>query len=325
MAGAWTSLSPMPGGTRTQLGVAGFPGVTSAELAAMVPQGSLLSTAGVYAIGGFSKQSFLTRTERFDIVANAWTPMNDMPTARAQGAIVAAHRWIYAIGGFGGKDASTSVERFEPALGAGGTWTKLPGLKIGKWLLGAAAVTVSGHLRIYAIGGSTGAPSKTVEYLQVTPKGEGTWIAGPPLHVAREQFGIAVFGNAIYCIGGNSDVGAETSVEVLKPGASTWTLHQNVLTTARFAFGAAYSGGRVFAIGGVGPLGPVNTVEAFDAVTVKAVGTWAKLPAARTQFGSGTIPVFVLSPKDTIPLFVAGGSDINGNAVDTLYRFDLAP
>ena len=318
MAGMWTPLTAMAGGKRTRLGVVGFPG---AATAALVQQGSLLQSAGIYAIGGFNQPTFLKRTERYDIVANAWTAMADMPTGRADFAVVAAHKWIYAIGGIGGAGASTSVERFEPQAGPVGTWTKSTGLSSGRWSLGAAAVVVTGQLRIYAIGGTTGAPSNKVEWCEITASGEGPWKAGPPLKIGREKFGIAVVNNSIFCVGGNSDVGAEDSIEELKPGANSWTLYKAALSTARSSPGTAYSGGLIFAIGGIGPAGPLKTVEAFDPATKKSSTNWATMPALRTQFGTGTIPVFVMSPKDKIPVFVVGGDDASG-AKDTAYRFD---
>ncbi|HZR23121.1 MAG TPA: kelch repeat-containing protein [Vicinamibacterales bacterium] len=322
MAGAWTSQSPMPGGVRTQLAAVGFPGPTSAALAGTLPPGSLLSIAGIYAFGGsLLTSTYFPRAERFDIVANAWTTLPDMPKARVLPAVAAAHKWIYVIGGYGGTGASTSVDRFDPTTGTWVTSKTLTFPGLGLWSLGAAVVVVNGHLRLYVMGGNSNSIATQVRWCEITANGETGWNTGPSLNYARHSFGVAVVDNTIYCIGGMSDFSQETSIEVLKPGANKWTLHLNALTTSRSAFGCAYSGGRIFLIGGDGPEHAMQTVEAIDPVTLKPSGAWAPMPSLRSQFGTASIPVFIMSPKDTIPIFVAGG-DSNKTPIGTVDRFD---
>jgi hypothetical protein len=319
MAGTWTTQAPMSG-PRAQLGVVGFP---SAVIPGALPPGSLLATAGIYAVGGSLQKKFLSRTERFDIAANAWTTKADMPTARADFALAAAHTWMYAIGGFGAKGACMEVERFDPTLGALGTWTPRAPLPASRWAHGAAAVLVGNRLRLYVIGGNNSIWLKDVLWCEITANGEGAWNTAPSLNIPREHFGVAVVGNTIVCVGGYTDTGAEASIEVLAANAGSWTLHKNVLKTARYGCGAAYSGGLIFAVGGNDANGPTKSVEAFDASTFKSSGTWTNAPAARTQFGTGCIPLFIVSPKDTLPIFVAGG--IVGNAAtpqSSATRFD---
>jgi hypothetical protein len=139
--------------------------------------------------------------------------------------------------------------------------------------------------------------------------------------VKREKFGITVANKSIFCVGGNSDAGVEGSIEELKPGAKSWILHPAKMSVPRFGLAAAYSGGLIFAIGGTGAAGAAKTVEAFDPVTKKWTTNWQAMPTTRSQFGGGTIPVFVMSPKDKIPVFVVGGDDA-GTAKNTAERFD---
>jgi hypothetical protein len=112
-------------------------------------------------IGG-RKGSNFGATEAYDPVANAWTTLPDMPTARGGMAAGAIDGMIHTAGGENLQAMSTYPEHevFDTATGA---WSTAPDLPTKRH--GLAAAVVDG--RWYVIGGGRSAMLSTSDIVEV--------------------------------------------------------------------------------------------------------------------------------------------------------------
>ena len=125
--------------------------------------------------------------------------------------------------------------------------------------LGVAAV----NGKIYAIGGSTrqgswpyagGIVATNEEYDPAT----NTWVFKTPMPTSRMDFGIAVYNNKIYCIGGeviskdDSKAPLTNVNEVYDPATDTWETKEP-MPTPRSGVRANVVNGKIYLIGGNDP------------------------------------------------------------------------
>jgi N-acetylneuraminic acid mutarotase len=146
---------------------------------------------------------------------------------------------------------------------SGDTWELMASMPTARAQLGVAVA----NGKIYAIGGSSNDPitrgpallNVTEEYNPVT----NTWATKTPMPTARHSFGIAVYKNKIYCIGGSTN-GQELAVnEVYDPATDTWET-KIPMPTARAGSSANFVDGKIFLMGG----NPGNTTnEVYDPST----------------------------------------------------------
>ena len=124
---------------------------------------------------------------------------------------------------------------------------------------GGRAAVVNG--KIYVMGGSY-----NYEYDPETDN----WVAKTPVPTARQYFGIAVYQNKIYTIGGglwDSDIGWITSniIEVYDPVTDSWE-NKTAMPTSRMSLSASEVDGKIYLIAGKtgGPLSTVALNEVYD-------------------------------------------------------------
>ena len=145
------------------------------------------------------------------------------------------------------------------------TWRSVASMPTVRAQLGVAVV----NGKIYAIGGSNDGPrggpsgptllNVTEEYDPVA----NTWTTKAPMPTARHSFGIAVFQNKIFCIGGSTN-GPELAVnEAYDPATDAWET-KTPMPTARAALSANTVNDKIYLMGGY----PANTTnEAYDPST----------------------------------------------------------
>ncbi len=171
---------------------------------------------------------------------------------------------------------------------------------------------------VYAVGGthyemisgkSTQAPTNSNEaYDPVTD----TWTAKAPMQTPLTSFGIAVYQNKIYCIGG-------TTNEVYDTRKDTWQL-MSPMPNLRTALQANVVDGKIYLIGGViamtsGPEQFSTLNEVYDPAT----DTWnakAPLPLAVANYASAVV-------NDLI--YIISGRSKNGsttNIIDAVQVYD---
>lgn len=116
------------------------------------------------------------------------------------------------------------VEQIPPPYASVGKWETLKPMQVARGGLGVAIV----NGKIYAIGGSTQTSWTSPANPHVVDANEeydpisDRWISRRPMPTARAFFGIAVYWDRIYCIGGFSREGATGAVEVYDPSTDSW-------------------------------------------------------------------------------------------------------
>ncbi len=176
----------------------------------------------IYAIGGYEGNvTFLdlATVEEYDPVADSWTTVASMLTARETLAVGVVNGKIYAAGGYDYivDVIYDTVEEYDPV---GDTWTPkaaLPAVRVGP-----AGGVANG--KFYVIGGADGGwaiQDSVYEY----DLGNDAWVTKAPLPTARLYHGVGVVDDTLYAIGGNNgswlivptvEAGAFTRVAVVK-------------------------------------------------------------------------------------------------------------
>jgi N-acetylneuraminic acid mutarotase len=142
------------------------------------------------------------------------------------------------------------------------TWKSTAPMPTARAQLGVAVV----NGKIYAIGGSANDPEVGPIVLNFTEEYDpltDTWATKAPMPTARHSFGIAVFENKIYCIGGSINGPHLTLNQVYDPATDTWETKMP-MPTPRAGLSANTVNGKVYLMGG----DSANTTnEAYDPVT----------------------------------------------------------
>jgi N-acetylneuraminic acid mutarotase len=156
-----------------------------------------------------------------------------------------------------------SVVNAQSVGSSGDTWKPMASMPTARAQLGVAVA----NGKVYAIGGSANDPvsggpallNVTEEYDPVTD----TWTTKAPMPTARHSFGITVYENKIYCIGGSANGPVLAENEVYDPATDTWET-RNPMPSARAALCANVVNGKIYLMGG----NPANTTnEAYDPST----------------------------------------------------------
>jgi N-acetylneuraminic acid mutarotase len=180
---------------------------------------------------------------------------------------------------------------------ADNSWTTKASMPTARAQLGVAVV----NGKIYAIGGSnnTAAGPYVLSVNEEYDPATNTWTIKKTMPTARHSFGIAVYENKIYCIGGSVN-GPELAVnEVYDPATDTWEI-KTPMPTARAALSASVVNDRIYLMGG----DPANTTnEEYDPAT----DSWT----TKAEIPTGTVYAQSAVVKNKIYLF--GGLSSRGS------------
>lgn len=117
--------------------------------------------------------------------------------------------------------------------------------------------------------------------------GESRWVALSPLPTARKNLALAVLGNLIFAIGGETPTGVTGAAEVYNISTNSWTQVKDKPTPVS-AIQAGVVGGKIYIPGGKLPSGEVtDRLEVFD----PEKGIWeirAPLPIGLSGYGLAT-------------------------------------
>lgn len=142
------------------------------------------------------------------------------------------------------------------------TWVSLSPMPTARAQLGIAAA----NGKIYAIGGSANDPESGPALLNITEEYDpatDSWATKASMPTARHSFGVAVFQNKIYCMGGSTNDQVLAVNEAYDPATDTWET-KVPMPTARSASSANTVNGKIYLMGG----NPENTTnEAYDPTT----------------------------------------------------------
>jgi len=185
------------------------------------------------------------------------------------------------------------------------SWAMKTPIPTQRYGLGAAVV----NGKIYAVGGILlHGPINTrtginEEYNPITD----TWTNQTSMPTARVDFGIAVYQNKIYCIGGSTSNAGVTGInEVYDPATDTWET-KSPMPTPRGQMTASTVDDKIYVIGGI--VDPLNgRISDLNEVYDPATDTWttkSSLPNAVSEYASAVV-------NDKI--YVIGGYNGNGSS-----------
>lgn len=166
-----------------------------------------------YVAGGNDLGNTLTLDvlEAYDPVADTWTTLSSMPTARAGVSSAVVDGILYAIGGGvrGGDPALDVVEAYEPATD---TWTTRAPMPTRRF--DAAAGVIDGI--IYVAGGHD--DTSSVDTVEAYDPIADTWSEYASLPTGRVAAGGTVSGGKLYVMGGYMEDGVPLAlVEIFTP------------------------------------------------------------------------------------------------------------
>jgi N-acetylneuraminic acid mutarotase len=203
-----------------------------------------VSLAGrLYVLGGFAGATNLplTTVRVYDTATRRWSSAAPLPAPRGGHAAVVLDGKIHVAGGGNSESTIADHSVYDPATDA---WTEAAPLPRAE---GSPAAVVYGG-KLYAIGGRSGASDYGDVYLY-DPQTD-TWSSGPSIP-PRGTVGAAVFQNAIYVFGGESQARFKTLRDVyrLTAGANGWT-RVALLPKARNYARAVVFRNAVYVVGG---------------------------------------------------------------------------
>jgi N-acetylneuraminic acid mutarotase len=277
----WIPLAPLAAGPRQELGVAAV-GET------------------IYTIGGFGGAS---RVEAYDVAADEWRQVADLPQPRNHVGAAALDGLVYSVGGFAGTGfvPVRDVYRYDPATD---DWEEVAPLPTAR---GALAVAVLNG-KVHAIGGS-GLGGSVTRHDRYDPVND-MWTELAPLPStparpgARNHLAAATIDGRIYVVGGRGGPDLPY-LDRYDPASNMWEVLES-MPTARSGLAAAVVDDRLVVIGGevnpAHPLGVFPEVEVYDPATRR----WTSLePMAVARHGIGAATVGGL-------IYVPGGATAAG-------------
>ncbi|MGZ4561612.1 MAG: Kelch repeat-containing protein, partial [Mycobacteriaceae bacterium] len=229
----------------------------------------------VYVVGG-NNGADLTTVEAYDLAANTWTPLPELPQARSDFGMANSDGRLVAVGGMSAGQVLKSVAVFD--LGSR-TWAALPDMATARHGMAVAAVGKS----VYAIGGSSetgdGKLTSSAEALKLAPRKlqpAVQWRSLPNAPTPRLLMAWTVLDGKIWVIGGLREGTPLTTVESYDPQTGAWQSGPSLPISLHHATAATFNG-EVVVIGGATD----NISQASDKVFALRGTSWVELPSLK--------------------------------------------
>jgi N-acetylneuraminic acid mutarotase len=156
-----------------------------------------------------------------------WQPLDQMPEARSNPAVIAYRDSIYVIGGQGVSGPTDSVWEFTPKNKEGERWQTLSNLTYRR--MGHRAVLFNSKIFVF---GGVGIEKNNLTYLQSVESYDFAtkiWKKESSMSVPRARFGVALLNDEIYIVGGeNSRSHVLSTMEAYRPATQTWEKKTNI-------------------------------------------------------------------------------------------------
>ncbi len=249
-------------------------------------------------VGGFvDSGANSARADAYEIAANRWTRLPDLPVSVDHAASASSAGRVYVVGGYGG-DRRPLRKAY---VLDGGAWRELPEPPEPR-AAAAAAVSLG---KLYVVGGLDDRGLAQVALVLDLKTGRWSRIAGP---TPREHLAAAAAKGRVFAVGGRS-AGIDTNsraFESYDPKTRRWTKLARI-PSARGGTGATAVTGAIVSVGGEQPAGTIESVYAYDLRTKK----WRRLPdMASPRHGLGVVAykgrVFTLAGGPQPGLTVSG-------------------
>jgi N-acetylneuraminic acid mutarotase len=229
----------------------------------------------VYVVGGFiSSGGTTSKVARYDISADRWRRMPDLPIAVNHAGVTALRGRLYVLGGNwparGQNAKSARLHRFSPKRK---DWLRLPDAPTARGALGL----VGKGRKLFAVGGLTKS-NERVRKLEIFNVKRKRWRRGAKLPTGRNHIAAAILGGRLYVTGGRPGptYNAQTTVESYSFKSGNWRAEPS-LEVARSGHATVAARGGLVAFGGeeLGIPGgqTIEQVEFFD----PAAGEWTPL------------------------------------------------
>ncbi len=242
-ADAWTVGPDLPGSAVENPAVAAFNGKVYAFGGSTAPFSGAVANAAVY-----------------DPVANSWTTLTPMNTARGGAIAQAIAGNIYVAGGMDSAGVSiASVEVYDPATDS---WSAAAPMTTPRDNPGSAVLDG----KLYIFGGRTRGVNDTLSSVEMYDPGTDSWTARAPMPTGRRTMVVGILNGRAQVMGGEraADGSAFVENEEYNPITNTWrTL--TPMSAPRHGAAAGTINGVVYVAGG-GPTGGLaftDLVEAF--------------------------------------------------------------
>jgi hypothetical protein len=226
----------------------------------------------VYIFGGSTPDGVVGTSNAYDMQADTWTQLTDMPTPRYIGAAAVLDGKIYVVGGM--TDLSGVMDTVEAYDIATDKWTSLAPLPQRLYLTTAAAA----NGKLYVFGGldSTQNLSTVYEYDSTA----NTWSMRQSMLQSRYAAAAVSYNGLIYLIGGTTRTGGiredVSETDVFDPIANTWAVKAaNPSPTS--APGTVVVGSWIYVLGGTPLANGTNASSAIE-IYVTDTDTWVPGP-----------------------------------------------
>lgn len=276
---------------------AGIPfNVTNTSMQVIVPAvTSSSSDVSVYVKGYIS--SNVKEFKSSISTTPTWTERRATISARSMASAEVIDGIVYVVGG----EQSGTTQKLESYSITNDDWTSKQDLPDSRTLPSTAVL----DSKLYAIGG--GSESTRVDRYD---PGNNTWTQRASLTTGRSRHVAESYNSKIYVIGGSSSSDVGRSVEQYNPDDDKWRT-KATSPTRRFDAASAVLDGRIYVIGGGSPA--EDRVTAYDPSNDQWLTNFSPLPRPLTQASAVTV---------NGRIYVFGGLDQNGNAVDTVYEYN---
>jgi len=225
---------------------------------------AMAATAGgsVFVFGGYRADGSASPAAWRLGDGDRWTPIADLPEARAAGTAVAVGDRVYVAGGIGpAKDLATSMLVYDVKTG---DWSTAPGPPTRREHLGGAATGG----QVYTIGGRTGAGN--LDAVESYDPASGQWRARPALPTARGGLAAAATCTGHLVAAGGEGSATFPQVELFDPAAGRWSALPPMLTP-RHGLGVVTVGPRLYTLLG-GPQPGLHVAAGGEVLDLTSLG-----------------------------------------------------
>jgi N-acetylneuraminic acid mutarotase len=214
----------------------------------------------LYVFGGFNKNLQTTaRSQAYDLAADTWTDVPEMPEQLTHGGVTVDGATIYIAGGFVGPHPGPQTNHVWKYDTVARTWSAAPNLPGARG--GGALVRLGRELHFF--GGTQRDLNNRDVYLRDGPEhwvlkldGGTTWTVAAPLPNPRNHMAGVALGGLIYAIGGqhlgDEDNGNQSDMQAYDPATNTWTARASMPRPAgHINASTLVVGGRIMVVAGV--------------------------------------------------------------------------